>query len=53
VFTPTGSAKTLTLRQYVRVEGLIDHPVPAVVKTVQVRVLDGSGGIRASQTLKL
>lgn len=46
-------SQTLTLRQYLRVEGLIDHPVRAVVKTVQVRVIDAGGGLRATQTVKL
>jgi hypothetical protein len=52
-YAAPGGAKSITLRQYARVEGLIDHPVQAVVKTVQVRVLDGGGGVRATQTLKL
>jgi len=52
-YTAPGGAKSITLRQYARVEGLIDHPAQAVVKTVQVRVLDNGGGVRASQTLKL
>lgn len=52
-YAAPGGAKSITLRQYARVEGLIDHPVQAVVKTVQVRVLDGAGGVRATQTLKL
>jgi hypothetical protein len=52
-FTPQGGPKALSVKQYARVEGLIDHPAPAVVKTVQVRVLDNSGGVRASQTVKL
>jgi hypothetical protein len=52
-FTPPGSGRALSVKQYARVEGLVDHPAPAVVKTVQVRVLDNSGGLRASQTLKL
>jgi hypothetical protein len=43
----------ISLRQYARVEGHLDHPVAAVVKTVQVRVLDNKGGVRASQTVKL
>jgi hypothetical protein len=43
----------LTIKQYARVEGVIDHPVDAVVKTVQVRVLDGSGSVRATQAIKL
>ena len=43
----------ISLRQYARVEGHLDHPAGAVVKTVQVRVLDNQGGVRASQTVKL
>lgn len=52
-FTPTPSQRALALKQYARVEGLLDHPDSAVVKSVQVRVLDNSGGVRASQTVKL
>jgi hypothetical protein len=43
----------ISLRQYARVEGRLDHPAGAVVKTVQVRVLDNQGGVRATQTVKL
>jgi hypothetical protein len=43
----------ISLRQYARVEGRLDHPVAAVVKTVQVRVMDNNGGVRATQILKL
>ena len=43
----------ISLRQYARVEGRLDHPIEAVVKTVQVRVLDNNGGVRATQTVKL
>jgi hypothetical protein len=52
-FSPQAGPRALTVKQYARVEGLIDLPQPAVVKTVQVRVLDNSGGVRASQTVKL
>jgi hypothetical protein len=52
-FSPQAGPRALLLKQYARVEGLIDHPAPAVVKTVQVRVLDNNGGVRASQTVKL
>ncbi len=52
-FSPEGGPRAISVKQYARVEGLIDHPLPAVVKTVQVRVLDSSGGVRASQTVKL
>jgi len=40
------------LRQYRRLEGLIALPAQTVVKTVTVRVLDGSA-TRASQTIKI
>jgi len=43
----------ISLRQYARVEGRLDHPVAAVVKTVQVRVMDNNGGVRATQIVKL
>jgi hypothetical protein len=52
-FTPPGGPRPLQMKQYLRVEGIIDHPPQAVVKTVQVRVMDKSGGIKASQTAKL
>lgn len=48
-----GGPKPLEMRQYTRVEGLIDHPVEAVIKTVQARVLDGQGAVRATQTVNL
>jgi hypothetical protein len=52
-FTPQPAQRALALKQYARVEGMLDHPDAAVVKSVQVRVLDGSGSVRASQTVKL
>jgi hypothetical protein len=48
-----GSARPLQMKQYLRVEGMIDHPSLAVVKTVQVRVMDASGGVRATQIAKV
>ena len=47
-----GGARPLLLRQYARVEGLVSHPVEAVIKTVQARVIDAQGAVRASQTLR-
>jgi hypothetical protein len=32
---------------------MIDHPLQAVVKTVQVKVIDSRGTVRATQMLKL
>jgi hypothetical protein len=52
-FTPQPAQRALALKQYARVEGMLDHPDTAVVKSVQVRVLDSNGGVRASQTVKL
>jgi hypothetical protein len=52
-FSPESGAQSLTLKQYARVEGMIEHPEAAVVKSIQVRVLDARGAVRASQLTKL
>jgi hypothetical protein len=46
-------ARPLTVKQYARIEGTIALPAGAVVQTVQVRVSDGNGGVRATQTVRL
>jgi hypothetical protein len=51
-FAQPGGAQPLQLRQYLRLEGVIDHPPQAVVKTVSVRVLDLNGAVRATLTVK-
>ena len=43
----------MKLTQYARIEGLIEYPADAVVKTVQVRLLDTRGNARATQVLRL
>jgi hypothetical protein len=48
-----GGPKPLRVKQYARVEGRVDHPEGAVVKTVQVRVLNGAGAVMATQMAKL
>ena len=48
-----GGARPLQVKQYQRVEGVIDFPEGAVVKQVQVRVTDMGGALRAQQSLKL
>jgi hypothetical protein len=48
-----GGPRSLQLRQYIRVEGMIDHPAAAVIKTVQARVFDAQGTTRATQSAKL
>jgi hypothetical protein len=51
--TLPGGAQPLSIRQYARVEGLIDHPPGVVLKTVQARVTDAQGAVRATETLRL
>ena len=46
-------ARPLQFRQFARLEGTVDHPVGVVLKTVQARVLDTRGAVRAVQTVKL
>jgi len=41
------------LKQYARLEGVIEHPPGAVVKTVQVKVTDDSGTVRTTHTIRL
>ena len=48
-----GGPQPLRLRQYARVEGMIDHPAEAVIKTVEARVTDSQGTVRATQTVRL
>jgi hypothetical protein len=52
-YTAPESARPLQMKQYLRVEGMVEHPAEAVVDTVQVRVLDTSGGVRATQSAKV
>ena len=48
-----GGPKDMKLKQYLRVEGLIDHPPQAVIKSLQVRVLDETGAVKATQSVAL
>jgi hypothetical protein len=48
-----GGPQALQLKQYVRIDGRIDHPAQAVVKSAMVRVLDLRGGVKATLTVKL
>jgi hypothetical protein len=45
--------QALTVKQFARVEGMIDCPAQAVVQTVQLKVTDASGAVRALQTLRM
>jgi len=51
--TLPGGPQPLKLRQYARVEGLIDHPPQVVLKTVQARVNDAKGQVKASATVRM
>ena len=48
-----GGAKPISLKQYARVEGLVEHPPGAVIRSVQAKVIDGKGSVLATQTVKL
>ncbi len=52
-YTPPEGGRPLQMKQYLRVEGSVDHPQEAVVNSVQVRVLDASGGVKATQSAKV
>jgi hypothetical protein len=52
-FVPAGAVKSLRFRQSARVAGFIDHPPEAVVKTVQVKLIDARGAVRATRTVRL
>ncbi len=51
--TLPGGAQPLQLRQYLRVEGLMEHPPALVLQALQARVVDARGNTRATQSLKL
>ncbi len=48
-----GGPKPLQVKQSARLEGTVSYPQEAVVKTVQVKVTDNQGGVKATQTVKL
>ena len=49
---PAPVVKEIQLRQYARAEGLLDVPPDAVIKSIQVRVLDARGAVRATHTAR-
>ncbi|MEY2843010.1 MAG: hypothetical protein RI920_1047, partial [Pseudomonadota bacterium] len=53
IATAAAVTMPLSFKQYRRVEGQFPLPAGVVVKQVQVRVLDASGAIRASQSVNL
>lgn len=51
--TMPGGGRPLQVRQFQRVEGALEYPASAVLKSVQVRILDPAGAVRATQTQRL
>ncbi|MEO7853114.1 MAG: DUF6776 family protein [Rubrivivax sp.] len=47
----TDADNVLQVRQVLRVEGTVEHPEQAVVKTVEVRVSDQKGNVVATQSI--
>jgi hypothetical protein len=52
-YTPAAGIRPLQMKQYLRIDAMVEHPAQAVVQSVQVRVLDTSGGVRATQSAKV
>ena len=52
-FVPPDGTKPLQVKQVLRLEGLLTHPAQAVIKTVQIRVFDAGGALKAMQIAKL
>lgn len=48
-----GGPKLLQVKQSARLEGTVTYPEEAVVKSVQVKVTDNKGGVKATQTIKI
>jgi hypothetical protein len=51
-FSQPAGPQPLQLKQYLRVEGMLDFPAQAMVKSATVRVLDLNGGLKATLTVK-
>lgn len=50
---PRDSSNNLSFKQYQRLEGVISYPTDAVVKQLQVKVLDASGVAQATESVRL
>jgi hypothetical protein len=51
--TPPAAQRALTFKQYQRLDGEIDYPAAAVVKQVQVKVIDAAGAVQATEQARL
>lgn len=52
-WSPADGPRPLQLQRYARLDGLLEPPPAAVVKSLQARLIDDTGAVRASQTAKL
>jgi hypothetical protein len=52
-YTPPEGTRPLQMKQYLRIEEMVGHPPEAVVESVQVRVLDTSGGVKATHAAEV
>ena len=48
-----GAPQNILLKQSLRLEGMAEHPGSAVVKSVVVKVTDGTGAVKATASVKL
>jgi hypothetical protein len=51
--TPPAGQRALAFKQYQRLDGEVDFPPTAVVKQVQVKVVDASGVVQATEVARL
>jgi hypothetical protein len=51
--TPPAGQRSLAFKQYQRLEGEVDYPPTAVVKQVQVKVVDANGVVQATEVARL
>ncbi|MFM2052441.1 MAG: hypothetical protein RL456_478 [Pseudomonadota bacterium] len=51
--TVAAPAQTIEMKQYQRLEGVLDHAPTAVVKQVELRILDTGGHLQASEIARL
>lgn len=48
-----GGPKSLQLRQYLRLEGMVEYPAQVAVKAVSVKVTDARGAVLATYSVKI
>lgn len=51
-WSPPEGPRLLQVQRYARIDGVLEPPVAAVVKSLQARVIDETGAVRATQTTK-